>query len=137
MRGIILPLSIFITEVSDMKLGDIVIAAVILLIAAAIWVFPVSGGGRGGLSVTVSQNGHEIRRIGLTPAGERTEVSLDGAKAAVENGRVCMLDSTCPDKVCVKTGWISGAGQSIVCVPNRIIIKISGNNRPAADAVSG
>lgn len=37
---------------------------------------------------------------------------------------VKMLDSPCPNKLCIKQGKISSPGESIICVPNQIIIKI-------------
>jgi hypothetical protein len=44
----------------------------------------------------------------------------------IKNKKVRMLSSPCPDKLCVKQGWIDKTSQSIICVPNRIIIKIEG-----------
>jgi len=32
--------------------------------------------------------------------------------------------ASCPDQVCVRSGFINRAGQSIVCVPNQIIISL-------------
>jgi len=35
-----------------------------------------------------------------------------------------MVDSACPDKLCVRSGWISRPKESIVCLPNRVVIEI-------------
>lgn len=35
-----------------------------------------------------------------------------------------MTKSNCPDKVCIHTGFIDKPGQSIVCLPHKINIKI-------------
>ena len=48
-------------------------------------------------------------------------------KTAVEmikNGEIAFISSDCPDKVCVKTGWIGHNGEMAVCLPNRLSIKI-------------
>ena len=37
--------------------------------------------------------------------------------------------AACPDLVCVGTGYINKAGQSIVCLPNEIIIRLSAGDR--------
>ncbi|HHT27769.1 MAG TPA: hypothetical protein GXZ82_11030 [Firmicutes bacterium] len=42
----------------------------------------------------------------------------------VENNRVRVLEADCPDQVCVLTGHISRVGQAVVCVPNRVTIRI-------------
>jgi hypothetical protein len=49
--------------------------------------------------------------------------------------KVRVIDSTCPDKLCIKQGWISHIGESIVCLPNRISISITGGNF-SVDSVS-
>lgn len=42
----------------------------------------------------------------------------------IHDGGVEMTDASCPDKVCVNTGFISEASQRIVCMPNKVVIKI-------------
>ncbi len=44
----------------------------------------------------------------------------------IKNGKVRMFSSPCPDKLCVREGYISKPGQMIICVPNRVIVKIEG-----------
>ncbi len=43
-----------------------------------------------------------------------------------EPGKVRVTYSTCKAQICVHTGWISRDGQSIVCVPNQVIIYTEG-----------
>ena len=49
-------------------------------------------------------------------------------KIKIDNKAVWVEDASCPDKLDVKMGKIEKAGQMIVCLPNRLMIKISGNN---------
>lgn len=48
----------------------------------------------------------------------------------IEKGEAYMRDATCPDKFssngCVKQGKISFVGESIICLPNKIIVEIVG-----------
>ena len=37
-----------------------------------------------------------------------------------------MTDADCPDKLCVKTGRISKTGETIVCLPHRVVVEIIG-----------
>lgn len=39
--------------------------------------------------------------------------------------------SACPQQICVRQGWIRYAGQLIVCVPNKLIITVTGGNSDA------
>lgn len=43
---------------------------------------------------------------------------------SIHDKGVEMTHANCPDKVCVKTGFINKSGQSIVCIPHKINIKI-------------
>jgi hypothetical protein len=42
-------------------------------------------------------------------------------KVEFHGNRVRVVESTCPLKLCVKTGWV-GPGGTIICVPNEVII---------------
>ncbi|MDP4109339.1 MAG: NusG domain II-containing protein, partial [Bacillota bacterium] len=54
-----------------------------------------------------------------------------------ENGKIRVLSADCPDKVCVRTGFISRPGQSIVCLPSRLVIRLEGESKSGLDAVVG
>ena len=62
---------------------------------------------------------------------------LDGRmRMEVKQGRVRVWDSDCPQHVCMHTGWIQYVGQTIVCVPNHVIIEIRSSAPPLLDAVA-
>ncbi|MBR0320385.1 MAG: NusG domain II-containing protein [Clostridia bacterium] len=44
----------------------------------------------------------------------------------IRNGTVCVSDSTCPGMDCVHLGSIRDAGRTLVCLPNRVEIRIEG-----------
>ncbi|NLY81835.1 MAG: NusG domain II-containing protein [Clostridiales bacterium] len=52
----------------------------------------------------------------------------------IKNGKVFMSDADCPNKVCVKHSPIDSTGESIVCLPNKVLIEIVGGEK--YDAVS-
>lgn len=54
----------------------------------------------------------------------------------IKNKQVCMRQADCPDKLCVMTGQIAKSGQQIVCLPHKIIVKISGMNDNDIDGVT-
>ncbi|MBN2091277.1 NusG domain II-containing protein [candidate division KSB1 bacterium] len=72
-------------------------------------------------------NGQEIKRLDLS---REQQLELAGAQGEfivqVKNNAVRMIKSTCPDKLCLQMGAINKPNQVIVCVPNRVIIKIEG-----------
>ena len=52
-------------------------------------------------------------------------------------GEIYVKDSDCTDKVCVRSGRICKSGESIICAPNRVTIKIDGKNGGMPDAMTG
>lgn len=46
-----------------------------------------------------------------------------------------MIDASCPDKVCVHTGFISKNSESIVCLPNKVNVKIISNTNEKEEDV--
>ncbi len=56
----------------------------------------------------------------------------------IEDGVAYVKDSTCPDHLCEYMGKISKVGQSVICLPNRVVVEIRGNNNSKEfDAVVG
>lgn len=42
----------------------------------------------------------------------------------VRDGKIRFAESDCPDKICINTGFIGTEGQSAVCLPNKVAVKI-------------
>lgn len=47
-------------------------------------------------------------------------------QVVIKDGAVYMSDADCPDKLCVNMGRISKTGETIVCLPHRVVVEISG-----------
>ena len=56
----------------------------------------------------------------------------------IKNGKIRMIEmdkKICPQAICSDTGWIDKSYQSIICLPNKIIVTIEGNNEELIDTV--
>ena len=42
----------------------------------------------------------------------------------VENGKVRFMRSTCPDQICVNTGWFGHAGDFAACITNKVVVMV-------------
>lgn len=76
--------------------------------------------------------------IDLKTAEDKTfDVEYSGSKNTIEikDGRIRVKDADCPDKVCVKTGWLSSSAIPIVCLPNHLVIEFKDSGK--IDAVAG
>ena len=108
--------------------GDWIAAVLIFTLATGIWAAGRSQSS-GSLTALVRQDGQVVRTIALTGLSEPITFTLDGAYTntiRAENGRICVESATCPGQDCVQTGWLTRAGQSAVCLENRVSITLEG-----------
>lgn len=56
-------------------------------------------------------------------------------KIVIEGGTVRVADSPCRDRICVQMGEKKRAGEQIICLPNRVVVEVVGNELEF-DAVS-
>lgn len=42
----------------------------------------------------------------------------------IKDGMVSVIEASCKNQVCVKHGPVSRSGESIVCLPNRLVVRI-------------
>lgn len=54
----------------------------------------------------------------------------------IENGEIWIHDASCPDKLCIYQGKISGDSEIIVCLPNKLLVKIEGNDEKKIDFIA-
>ena len=47
-----------------------------------------------------------------------------------------MIDADCPDKLCEYQNAISQSGETIVCLPNKVIVIVAGDDEDEFDAFS-
>lgn len=47
----------------------------------------------------------------------------------IRGGMVSVTEASCKNQVCVKHGEISRAGESIVCLPNRLVVRIENGTK--------
>lgn len=77
----------------------------------------------------ISVDSKKVRQVvlsGNTKTEEFTIRSDDGDMNAIEvkRDRIRIKSANCPDQVCVLTGFISKPGETIVCLPHRLVIEI-------------
>lgn len=106
------------------------------LLAGRTWSFPSSR-----RQVRVFRDGDLVLSFVLKEKADRTvQVEVDGGVATLEiqDGAVRLApDSThyCPRRICMRTGWIKQPGESIICAPNKLVVRIE-TMEDGIDAIS-
>jgi hypothetical protein len=115
-----------------LKFGDFIIIGLVALLAAGSLLVGVGSKlSTGHETAEIYQNSKLVRVIKLSELTAPMEFELDGAyhdKIRAEKGKIRFIEADCPDKVCVHTGWLTKAGQTAACIPNRVLIKIVGES---------
>ena len=62
---------------------------------------------------------------------------LDGVEFEVENGKIRVKSSDCKDKICVNTKFIENINETVICLPKKMYIVITGEGNADFDAVVG
>lgn len=110
-----------------MTKADLLLTAVILIFAGVLLVRHFTAGTGDGW-VVVSRNGSVEQRLSLS---EDTRLLLRDASGnenllVIEGGSVRLADADCPDRLCVRQGAVSRSGESIICLPHKLVITIEG-----------
>lgn len=88
----------------------------------------------------IEQNGQEVRRVELSSITQPETLVLEGEISVtilLEPGQVSIVHSDCPDQICVNTGVLTRPGQSAVCLPARVAVRIVGETQSGVDGMTG
>lgn len=114
-------------SVLQFRPGDAVAAAAVLLCALALAVGLFFAARQSGtLAVQVYRDGTLLWEHPLDQDGEFRVSGPYENLVTVKDGRVSITESTCPGGDCVHSGWIAAPGRSIVCLPNRVEVRLTG-----------
>ncbi|MBC2580946.1 NusG domain II-containing protein [Clostridium sp. DJ247] len=53
----------------------------------------------------------------------------------IKDQSVSIIDADCPDKICEKPGFISKPGQSLVCLPHKLMVEVKSYDNKIDDDV--
>jgi hypothetical protein len=118
-----------------MTRGDKCLAAGIMLAAILAIAFPrlhssLFPMATSSARAVIKAQGKIDQEVDLSDRGGRSTFVVNGrvgpSTLEVEGKRIRMKEANCPDKICVRQGWIEKPGDSIVCIPGEIIIRIEG-----------
>ena len=104
--------------------ADIILICILLVLALSVFLV-VELTRREGAYVVVSIDGGEVCRYSLSEDGEFT---LNGGTntLVISGGKAYISEADGPDGLCVSQGKISRTGQTVVCLPNRVMLRIVG-----------
>ena len=121
-----------------MKLRILIIIAAAVFIAGIIGCVLVLNAPKKS-TVNIKSGGKVLYTLDLSKEDDRTfEVkSSDGGVNLIEikDGKIRVKDADCPDKTCMRMGWLESSAMPVVCLPHRLIIEFTDDDG-GVDAVA-
>lgn len=110
------------------KKADIILA-IVLIAAGLATSYILSFGKSEGSRLDITCNGELFGSYSLL---EDREITIDRNdhinKVTIKDGVVSMSFSDCKGQDCIQQGSISKTGESIICLPNKVVLEISGES---------
>lgn len=118
-----------------MKKADLLLVVIVLIAAAGIYFFTSAGAEKGG-GVEVTVDGESKAFL---PLDENDSIRIDMENGynvvTVQDGEVMVTEADCRDQICVEHKKIRKTGETIVCLPHKLVVTITGDGPGGFDAV--
>jgi hypothetical protein len=132
--------------------ADIILLIVLVALGlAASAVLAVQGGDAGADAKVVIKSGGSVyatyplseKKTIVVPAPQQSDsTAAEGEQpelynvVIIDEGSVSVSEASCKNQVCVRHGSISHTGESIVCLPNRLVVSIEGGEGGGYDSIT-
>lgn len=97
----------------------------------------------GGYYAVITVQGKVYQTVELTGHVGRDEIVIETelGKNIIEivDEKIGMYEADCPDKICYSPEYIAKSGETIVCLPNRVVIEVKGEvpDKDQTDVIAG
>lgn len=120
------------------KKADILFFLIMLAVALVIWAVLRHISQASGTTVIVTVAGSEYERFDLNRDITVNLPGVDGGfnVLTISGHSASIIDADCPDKLCVRHRSIAGQGESIVCLPHQLVVRIDQGQEGGLDAVT-
>lgn len=117
-----------------MKKNDWILVGIVLLAAGGIFLFQFLKPDTEKKQVVITV---DKELYGTYDLNEDQKINIAGTNVLeIKDGQVKMKEADCPDLLCVHHKKIAKDGESIICLPNKIVVTIRGEEESTVDAVT-
>lgn len=119
--------------------GDILVMGVILMTALLFFMIPkIRNSQNENGKVEVWQDGELLDSYSLLEDKVVSVQAEDGGYnlVLISGGNARVTDADCPDKLCIRQRSISENGESIICLPHKLVLQITSGKESGLDAVA-
>jgi len=103
---------------------DLLLLLAILLFAGIFWL-AVHFLTPAGNTVVVTVDGYTVLTLSLSEDREEVVKTGNGFNTIrIKDGEVSVAEADCPDRLCAKHGAIRNSGETIICLPHKLIVEV-------------
>lgn len=117
-----------------MKKNDLILAAAVILAACAIFAFQHFNRSGGEQYVEITVDGDLYGTFSLNE--DRTVRINETNRLVISGGSAVMEWADCPDQICVDHRPVSSGGESIICLPNKVVVSVVGSEKSSLDGIA-
>lgn len=114
--------------------GDIILIASLLVLCAVLFV--TSFGKSESLKAEIYVGGEKAHSIALSQVEEGYTVTENNCEILIEKDGVSFIASDCSDRLCIKRGKLKKQGDTMACVPERVVVIIKSDSEKQIDGVA-
>lgn len=122
-----------------LKKNDIIVMAAILLLSGVFYALGILSPKDAGAQVLIRIDGELYKSLPLDKDGSYPikQETGDYNLVVIKDGKAFIQEASCPDKLCIRQGKISFENETVVCLPNKLVLEIDGStDAPGLDAVA-
>lgn len=115
--------------------NDVIFLSMLAIVCIVVCVAIYAGGMAKGSYITITIDGEAYGMYSLL---EEQTIPIGNPvlnTVVIEDGKARMLDAKCPDGLCIKQKSICYDKESIICLPNKIVVTVTSEEESGLDAV--
>ncbi len=123
-----------------MKKADFILIAAVLAVAGIMLFFLYGVNNSYGSFVQIEIDGEVVETLDINIDTERVIETENGGTNTliIKDGGAEMIDANCPDGICINHKKINKNGESIICLPHKLVVSVVNekSNGDDVDAVA-
>ncbi|MBQ4045213.1 MAG: NusG domain II-containing protein [Lachnospiraceae bacterium] len=124
---------------ANRKAAIILSCVILLILAGSITAWMIINKQEQGKTAEIYQNGVLIKTIQLDTVTSPYTFTVEGENGAsntieVRPGEIGIIEANCPDGLCINMGFIHSSALPITCLPNKVVIKVTGGSGDSSES---
>lgn len=118
-----------------MKKKEMIVIGLILVIAMLGMLY-MTMSKKEGDKVVISVGGKVLKEFSLNKDITYEIKGINGTNILqIKDGKASIIEASCPDKLCVHQRSIEFNGESLICLPNQVVVTVQGSKTNDIDGI--